>query len=127
MAFAPKLLIGGVTLGGVGAGFGIEASTTSRSKRFAKRPFTVNNECRLHKLVAIGNPASTAFAPVTKNEIQELISTGKGDFSSIERACSSNPGKDIFASNKGRDGWKYRNEEQNDSMHGSKFQEYLKR
>ncbi|AEG72974.1 hypothetical protein MHF_0704 [Mycoplasma haemofelis Ohio2] len=48
-----------------------------------------------------------------------------GDFDSIEKACLSNAGKDIFVSNRG--GWGYHEQDQNSPEHRNKFNQYLEK
>ncbi|AEW45265.1 hypothetical protein MHC_01995 [Mycoplasma haemocanis str. Illinois] len=126
MSFAPKLLMGGIALGGTSVGLGIEALTSSNSNKISskgqskEKTVAVNKDCRLHLLVSIGNGE---FKLVTKDEMKDWIKKNGGNLESIEKACSENAGKDIFVSNKG--GWDYRKNDQEDVTHKEKFGQYL--
>ncbi|AEW45604.1 hypothetical protein MHC_03720 [Mycoplasma haemocanis str. Illinois] len=128
MAFIPKLFILGVVAGGVSIGFGIEslAFSNSSTKLTSKsRINSINQGCRLHKLMAINKGQSEGrFELTTKDEIREKEKPEEVDFDSIERACLSNAGKDIFISKK-KGKWGYYEQDQSDEEHKNKFERYL--
>ncbi|AEW45262.1 hypothetical protein MHC_01980 [Mycoplasma haemocanis str. Illinois] len=122
MALAPKFLIGGVVVGGVSIGFGIESLTSTKlSTKYQPKTESVPvKDCLLYELISVTKPDKEAFKPTTKDAIKKKVQEEGGDFDSIERACLQHSGQNTFVSKK-KGKWGYHE----DAKDREKFQKYL--
>ncbi|AEG72971.1 hypothetical protein MHF_0701 [Mycoplasma haemofelis Ohio2] len=130
MAFPVKLLLGGIGLGTIGTGLGIEKLVSSGSKNTnlltkgtsSRESIVVKKECRIHKLMKL---LEGSFQRVEKEDLEREMKNVE-EYKNIKKVCEGLGGKDIFISNKEQKGWKYHPEDQQASDYKTKFENYLR-